>query len=57
MDVEPARDPLSANRPRRLRIDELLRALFVCAAIDMALLIGFGATVIAVLEPIWHWLV
>jgi hypothetical protein len=27
-----------------------------CTAIDMALLIVFGATVVAVLERIWHWL-
>jgi hypothetical protein len=28
----------------------------VCTAIDMALLVVFGATVIAVFERIWHWL-
>jgi hypothetical protein len=29
----------------------------VCTAIDMALLVVFGATVLRVLERIWHWLV
>jgi hypothetical protein len=27
-----------------------------CTLIDMALLVGFGATVVAVLARIWHWL-
>ena len=27
-----------------------------CTAIDMALLVVFGATVLRVLERIWHWL-
>jgi hypothetical protein len=27
----------------------------LCALIDMALLVGFGATVLNVLERLWHW--
>jgi hypothetical protein len=40
-----------------LERDGLWSALgHACTVIDMTLLVGFGATVIAVLERVWHWI-